>query len=283
MNPLWLQEIVHDALNEDIGQGDLTTEALIPAEMMGEAIFLAKGAGVVAGHETVKEVYRQLDPQVRLHLERENGDRVEPGMVIARAEGSIRSLLIGERVALNFLQRLSGIASMTRGVVDQLEGLTCRVLDTRKTTPGLRLLEKAAVYAGGGVNHRFGLGHGVMIKDNHIAAAGSLSQAVKQVRSRLGHMVQVEVEADTLEQVKEALSLDVDAILLDNMNLDQLREAVHCIDGRVWTEASGGITPTTAREIAQTGVNGISLGWLTHSPTALDISLDLIVKKEVLS
>ncbi|SFS46468.1 carboxylating nicotinate-nucleotide diphosphorylase [Marininema halotolerans] len=280
MNPLWLQEIVRDALNEDIGQGDLTTEALIPKEARGQAVFLAKGTGVVAGLESVVEVYQQLDPNIRLDVERDNGDRVEPGTVIARAEGSIRSLLIGERVALNFLQRFSGIATVTRQVVDQLEGLSCRVLDTRKTTPGLRLLEKAAVCAGGGVNHRFGLGHGVMIKDNHIAAAGSLAQAVKQVRSQLGHMVQVEVEADTLEQVDEILALDVDAILLDNMEPTQLREAVRRIDGRVWTEASGGITPDTAREIAATGVNGISLGWLTHSPVALDISLDLMMEEE---
>ena len=169
---------------------------------------------------------------------------------------------------------MSGIATITRELVKKLDGLSCRVLDTRKTTPGLRVLEKYAVRVGGGTNHRFGLSHGVMLKDNHIAMAGSLAKAVFSVRERVGHMVQIEVEADTLEQVREALSLDVDAILLDNMDLDTLRAAVKLIDGRVWTEASGGITPETVRSIAETGVNGVSLGWLTHSVQALDISLD---------
>ncbi|MFC4077142.1 carboxylating nicotinate-nucleotide diphosphorylase [Salinithrix halophila] len=280
MNPLWLQDIIRDALNEDLGQGDLTTEALIPEAAEGEALFIVKGEGVIAGLDVVEEVYRQLDPSVRVERLCSDGERVTPGTIIARVTGKTRTLLTGERVALNFLQRLSGIASVTRQVVDELEGLSCRVLDTRKTTPGLRLLEKAAVRAGGGTNHRFGLGHGVMIKDNHIAAAGGLTQAVEKVREQLGHMVQVEMEADTLEQVEEALTLDVDAILLDNMDPCELREAVRRIDGRIWTEASGGITPESARAAAQTGVNGISLGWLTHSAPALDISLDLKDKGE---
>jgi nicotinate-nucleotide pyrophosphorylase (carboxylating) len=199
---------------------------------------------------------------------------VSKGTVIARVAGSTRAILTGERVALNLLQRMSGIATITRELVKKLDGLQCRVLDTRKTTPGLRVLEKYAVRVGGGTNHRFGLSHGVMLKDNHIAMAGSLAKAVARVRERVGHMVQIEVEADTLEQVREALSLDVDAILLDNMDLETLRAAVELIDGRVWTEASGGITPETVRAIAETGVDGVSLGWLTHSVQALDISLD---------
>lgn len=198
----------------------------------------------------------------------------EKGTAIARITGPTRAILTGERVALNLLQRMSGIATMTRQLVDRLEGLSCQVLDTRKTTPGLRQLEKYAVRVGGGTNHRFGLSHGVMIKDNHIAMAGSLATAIERARKHVGHMVKIEVEADTLEQVKEILKHDVDAILLDNMDLDTLREAVRLIDGRVWTEASGGITPETIRPIAETGVDAVSLGWLTHSVSALDISLD---------
>lgn len=182
--------------------------------------------------------------------------------------------MTGERVALNLLQRMSGIATITRRLVKKLEGLNCKVLDTRKTTPGLRQLEKYAVRVGGGSNHRFGLSHGVMIKDNHIAMAGSLAKAIEKARNYVGHMVQIEVEADTLDQVKEILKYDVDAILLDNMDLETMWEAVRLIDGKVWTEASGGITPETIRAIAETGVDAVSLGWLTHSVTSLDISLD---------
>jgi nicotinate-nucleotide pyrophosphorylase (carboxylating) len=199
---------------------------------------------------------------------------VEKGTAIARISGPTRAILTGERVALNLMQRMSGIATLTRALVKQLEGLNCKVLDTRKTTPGLRQLEKYAVRVGGGINHRYGLSHGVMIKDNHIAMAGGLGRAIELVRKRVGHMVQIEVEADTLEQVKEILKYDVDAILLDNMDPDTLREAVKLIGGRVFTEASGGITPETIRKVAETGVDAVSLGWITHSANALDISLD---------
>ncbi|PTX53686.1 nicotinate-nucleotide pyrophosphorylase [carboxylating] [Melghirimyces profundicolus] len=280
MNPLRLRKLVCEALNEDLGPGDWTTEALIPEEDRSAAVFLAKGDGVVAGLPVAEEVFRQLDPDIRFRREAEEGTRVTSGTVLARVEGRTRTLLTGERVALNFLQRLSGIATLTRQVVNALEGLDCRVLDTRKTTPGLRMLEKYAVRTGGGTNHRFGLSHGIMIKDNHIAVAGSLRRAVEKVRAYAGHMVQVEVEADTLEQVKEAVSLDVDAILLDNMDPATLRKAVALIDGRVWTEASGGLTPETAREAAQAGVNAISLGWLTHSASALDIGLEILNEEE---
>lgn len=279
MNRLQLRPLVREALNEDIGAGDWTTESLVTETERTTGIFLAKGDGVVAGLPVVEEVFRQLDPDIRLTCEVAEGERVSAGTVLARAEGTTRALLTGERVALNFLQRLSGIATVTRQVVDALEGLDCRVLDTRKTTPGLRMLEKYAVRTGGGTNHRLGLSHGVMIKDNHIAVAGSMRKAVERVRSRVGHMVQVEVEADTLEQVVEAVSLDVDGILLDNMDPDHLRQAVAIVDGRVWTEASGGITPVTARRVAETGVDAISLGWLTHSVQALDISLEILKRR----
>ncbi|MFD1427434.1 carboxylating nicotinate-nucleotide diphosphorylase [Kroppenstedtia sanguinis] len=279
MNRLQLRPLVSEALNEDIGAGDWTTESLVTVGQRTTGIFLAKGNGVVAGLPVVEEVFRQLDPNMRLICEVAEGERVSPGAVLARIVGTTQALLTGERVALNFLQRLSGIATVTRQVVDVLEGLDCQVLDTRKTTPGLRMLEKYAVRSGGGINHRLGLSHGVMIKDNHIAVVGSMRKAVEQVRSRVGHMVQVEVEADTLEQVVEAADLDVDGILLDNMALECLREAVSIAGGRVWTEASGNITPETAREVAKTGVDFISLGWLTHSVQALDISLKIQEKE----
>jgi nicotinate-nucleotide pyrophosphorylase (carboxylating) len=274
MNLIRVKEIIREALNEDIGAEDLTTEALVPADHQSTAVFLAKRDGVIAGLPVVELVFKELDPNCQLTYLKPEGAEVSKGTVIARVAGSTRAILTGERVALNLLQRMSGIATITRELVKKLDGLQCRVLDTRKTTPGLRVLEKYAVRVGGGTNHRFGLSHGVMLKDNHIAMAGSLAKAVARVRERVGHMVQIEVEADTLEQVREALSLDVDAILLDNMDLETLRAAVELIDGRVWTEASGGITPETVRAIAETGVDGVSLGWLTHSVQALDISLD---------
>ncbi|GGE20488.1 nicotinate-nucleotide diphosphorylase (carboxylating) [Marinithermofilum abyssi] len=275
MNRMHLRQFVRESLNEDIGFGDWTTEALVGEDHRSRAVLLAKEEGVTAGLAVAEAVFRELDPAVTFVAAVSDGDVVAAGSELAVIQGKTRDLLAGERVALNLLQHLSGIATQTRKVVDALEGLDCSVLDTRKTLPGLRMLEKAAVRAGGGVNHRFGLSHGVMIKDNHIALAGSMSEAVRRVREQVGHMVQVEVEADTLEQVREALALEVDAILLDNMDLATLREAVALIDGKVWTEASGGITPETARAVAETGVNAISMGWLTHSVQALDISMDI--------
>ena len=274
MNWISLKQWIREVLNEDIGAGDLTTEALVPEGHQSSCLFIAKQKGVIAGLPILQAVYQELDPEIKWEWLVNEGDRVEKGMAIARIIGSTQAILTGERVALNLLQRMSGIATVTRQLVDQLEGLSCQVLDTRKTTPGLRQLEKYAVRVGGGFNHRFGLSHGVMIKDNHIAMAGSLAGAIERARKRVGHMVKIEVEADTLDQVKEILKHDVDAILLDNMDPDTLREAVRLIDGRVWTEASGGITPETIRPIAETGVDAVSLGWLTHSVSALDISLD---------
>jgi nicotinate-nucleotide pyrophosphorylase (carboxylating) len=275
VNRMHLRQFVRESLNEDIGFGDWTTEALVGEDHRSRAVLLAKEKGVTAGLAVAEAVFRELDPEVTFVAAVSDGDVVAAGSELAVIQGKTRDLLAGERVALNLLQHLSGIATQTRKVVDALEGLDCSVLDTRKTLPGLRMLEKAAVRAGGGVNHRFGLSHGVMIKDNHIALAGSMTEAVRRVREQVGHMVQVEVEADTLKQVREALALEVDAILLDNMDLASLREAVALIDGKVWTEASGGITPETARAVAETGVNAISMGWLTHSVQALDISMDI--------
>lgn len=275
MNILQLRQFLCEALNEDIGAGDLTTETLVPEEHKSKGTLIAKQPGVIAGLMVVEEVFRLLDPEVTFQRFIKDGDKVEKGTSLLEIEGKTRAILTGERVALNLIQRLSGIATLTRQVVDQLAGLSCQVLDTRKTTPGLRQLEKYAVRTGGGTNHRFGLSHGVMLKDNHLAYAGSMQEAVRLVRERVGHMVQIEVEVDTLEQLEEALSLPIDAILLDNMDVKTLRQAVEMIDGRIWTEASGGITPENVRSIAETGVNAVSLGWLTHSAKSLDISLDL--------
>jgi nicotinate-nucleotide pyrophosphorylase (carboxylating) len=274
MNPLQLRSIVRDTLNEDLGAGDVTTEALVGEDHRSTVSVLVKQEGTVAGLPVAEEVFRQLDPEAEAERLVREGEWVAEGTRIARITGKTRALLSGERVALNFLQRLSGIATATRRVVRAVEGLNCRVLDTRKTTPGLRMLEKYAVRVGGGTNHRFGLSHGAMIKDNHIALAGGLAEAVRRVWERTGHMVQVEVECDTLDQVEEALHLSVDAILLDNMDVDTMRRAVRLIAGRVWVEASGGVTVENARAVAETGVDAISLGWLTHSPRALDISLE---------
>lgn len=275
MNSLALDAIVREALNEDIGSGDVTTQSLVPKEHQSKAVLLMKQDGIVAGLPVVERVFQQLDINICLTPLVEDGTEVKSGTEIAIVSGSTRAMLTGERVSLNFLQRLSGVATLTRSCVKQLQGIQCDVLDTRKTTPGLRLLEKYAVRVGGGKNHRFDLSQGVMLKDNHLAMAGGLRKAVEKVQQEVGHMVQIEVEADTLAQVQEALDCSgIHAILLDNMNLETLQKAVTMIDGRIWTEASGGITVDTIREIAETGVKAVSLGWLTHSAVSMDISLD---------
>ncbi|MBD1373157.1 carboxylating nicotinate-nucleotide diphosphorylase [Hazenella sp. IB182357] len=274
MNPIYLQQFIREVLNEDIGMGDITTESIVPEKHRSSYVFRVKHPGVVAGLSIAERVFQELDASLTWMSLVQDGERVEPGTIIARITGPTRAILTGERVALNLMQRLSGIATLTRSLVDQIHDLPCRVLDTRKTTPGLRQLEKYAVRMGGGTNHRMGLSHGVMIKDNHIAMAGSLAKAIELVRARTGHMVQIEVEADTLTQVEEILAFDIDVILLDNMDPDMLRRAVKMIDGKVVTEASGGVTPETIRAVAETGVDAVSLGFITHSAIALDIGLD---------
>jgi nicotinate-nucleotide pyrophosphorylase (carboxylating) len=268
-----LERIVHAALAEDIGAGDVTTEATVAPDAVGTAELLVKEHGVVCGLEVAEATFRALDPDIRFEALSSDGDVVEPPAVVARVSGSERAILTGERVALNFVGRLSGIATLTRRYVDAIEGTHAAVLDTRKTTPGLRALEKHAVAAGGGRNHRFGLDDAVLIKDNHLRAAGSLSAAVELVRA--GSDLAIEVECESLDQVGEALELAVDAILLDNMTLDQLREAVLLTDGRARLEASGGVNLDTIRAIADTGVDEISVGALTHSARSLDVSLEL--------
>jgi nicotinate-nucleotide pyrophosphorylase (carboxylating) len=251
----------------------VTTEATVEADAVGTAELLVKEAGVVCGLRAAEETFRALDPDVRFEVFASDGDAVAAHAVVARVTGSERAILTGERVALNFLGRLSGIATLTRRYVDAVAGTGAAVLDTRKTTPGLRALEKHAVACGGGRNHRFGLDDAVLVKDNHLRAAGSIVGAVELVRAASD--LPVEVECETLEQVREALAVGVDAILLDNMSLEELQAAVALVDGGARLEASGGITLDTIRTIAETGVDEISVGALTHSARSLDVSLEL--------
>jgi nicotinate-nucleotide pyrophosphorylase (carboxylating) len=274
--------LVTAALAEDVGDGDRTTDWTVPPGRRGEARVVAKAAGVVAGTELVAEVFARLSPEVRVELRVRDGDAVESGDLLLSARGPARALLTGERTALNLLQRLSGVATLTRSYVRAVEGTGVRILDTRKTTPGMRLLEKAAVRAGGGENHRVGLFDMVLIKENHIAAAGGLTAAVEAVRRANREGLAVEVEATTLTQVEEALRAGVDRILLDNMDGETLRAAVARVRAapppRPQTEASGGITLASVRGVAEAGVDLISVGALTHSAPALDLSLLLVTE-----
>jgi nicotinate-nucleotide pyrophosphorylase (carboxylating) len=268
-----LERAVHAALAEDIGAGDVTTDATVAADAVGTAAIVVKQAGVVCGLRAVETAFRALDPDIGFEAFAQDGDAVEPPAIVARIAGSERAILTGERVALNFLGRLSGIATLTRRYVDAVDGTGVAVLDTRKTTPGLRALEKHAVACGGGRNHRFGLDDAVLVKDNHLRAAGSVATAVQLVRGATD--LPVEVECESLDQVREALDAGVDALLLDNMTLAELREAVALNAGRARLEASGGVSLDTIRDIAETGVDEISVGALTHSAPSLDVSLEL--------
>lgn len=268
--------IVAAALEEDLGSGDWTTLWTVSPEAEASARIIAKAHGIVAGLEVAREVFRQVDESLALAILREDGQAVAPGDEVIRLHGSARSVLSGERVALNFLQRLSGVATLTRRYIDVVHGTGVRILDTRKTTPGMRLLEKAAVRAGGGTNHRTGLYDMVLIKENHIAAAGGIAAAVEAVRRQNDRGLRVEIEAQNLDEVAEASRPGVDIILLDNMTPAQLREAVHVVRRSglpIETEASGGVNLETVRTIAESGVDAISVGALTHSAAALDLSL----------
>ena len=270
-----VETAVATALAEDLGsEGDITTDAIVPAEAKGEAAIVARQAGVIAGLDLAEAAFRTLDSHIRFMRVVTDGGTVASGATIATLAGKTRAILTGERTALNFLGRLSGIATLTAAYVKAVEGTKARIACTRKTTPGLRALEKYAIRAGGGVNHRFGLYDAVLVKDNHIAAAGGLSKALERLTPRRGHLVKVEVEVDTLDQLKEALNFPIDAVLLDNMDVERLRQAVKLVAGRVTTEASGGVTLETVRKIAETGVDVISVGALTHSPRNLDSSLE---------
>lgn len=276
LHPLQYEALLRRALREDLGgAGDLTTDAIVPAGLTAEAALVARRAGRVAGLEPALHVFRLLDPGVSWETRVRDGDEAPAGTTLALVRGSARALLTGERTALNLLGRLCGIATATRDVVARLQGLPTRVTCTRKTTPGLRALEKYAVRAGGGSNHRFGLDDAVLVKDNHRLLAGGVREAVARCRAAAGHLVKLEVEVDTLAELEEALACGVDAVLLDNMPLDELRQAVARCRGRALTEASGGLTPDNVRAVAETGVALVSLGWLTHSAPALDVALDV--------
>jgi nicotinate-nucleotide pyrophosphorylase (carboxylating) len=270
-----IEPLVRGALLEDLGRaGDVTTDAIVPAQARLSAALVARQPGIVAGLDLALLALRLIDPSIKAGVERHDASRVVAGDVIATLEGPARGILTAERVALNLLCHLSGIASTTASIVEAVRGHRARITCTRKTLPGLRALQKYAVRIGGGANHRFGLDDGVLIKDNHIAVAGGITAAVRRARDAVGHLVKIEVEVDTLAQLEEALAIGVDAVLLDNMSLEELRRAVGTAAGRAITEASGGITPQTAPSVAATGVDLISIGWLTHSVTALDVGLD---------
>ncbi len=270
-----LEPLVRAALVEDLGRAaDVTTEAVVAEGQVGRAALVARQAGVVAGLDLARLAFRALDTVTRFDVARPDGSEVKPAEVIATVEGSARGLLTAERTALNFLCHLSGIATATHILVKAARPHKARICCTRKTTPGLRAVEKYAVRAGGGVNHRFGLDDAVLIKDNHIAMAGGVRIAVERARAAVGHLVKIELEVDTLDQLREALELPIDAVLLDNMEPKTLAEAVKLVGGRFITEASGGITPATVPSIAATGVDIVSAGYLTHSAPALDIGLD---------
>lgn len=285
MNQVWLREMVKQALIEDIGFGDRTTEAIIPIYEQTIGHWLAQQHGIVSGFAVVHEVFAQLDGHVQFSPLIEDGQPIYPGQKIAEIKGSTRSILSGERVALNYLQRLSGISTLTAQAVKEVEGYDCHIVDTRKTTPGLRMLEKYAVQMGGGRNHRLRLDDAVLIKDNHIAAAGSITEAVRRARLSVGHLTMIEVEAETLAQVQEAVQASADAILFDNMTIDQIREAMRLLPQHIITEVSGGLKPGKLKEFAALGVHVLSLGWLTHSAQAMNIRLnvDNVLKNEQVS
>jgi len=275
-NPLIYEPIVRNALLEDLGRaGDLTTDSIVPPDAVATARIAARKDGRVAGLEAALSAFRILDPAVGVSVEVHDGADVAAGGVIVSVHGRARALLTGERTALNLLGRLSGIATATRALVRAVEGTSARIVCTRKTTPGLRALEKHAVRLGGGANHRFGLDDAILIKDNHIAIAGGIRPAVERARAAVGHMVKIEVEVDTLAQLEELLALKADAVLLDNMDPATLRRAVDMVAGRMITEASGNVTLETVRPIAEAGVDMISVGWITHSAANLDVGLDM--------
>jgi nicotinate-nucleotide pyrophosphorylase (carboxylating) len=270
-----IEPIVREALLEDLGRaGDLTTDAIVPLELKTKTVMAAREEGVVAGLDLAALAFRLIDPTIRFQPMIEDGAAVAPGARVAIVEGRARGVLTAERVALNFVGRMSGVASATAKLTAAVSHTKARIVCTRKTTPLLRAIEKYAVRAGGGSNHRFGLDDAVLIKDNHVAVAGSVAEAIRRARAHVGHLVKIEVEVDTLTQLEEALGVGVDAVLLDNMSLDDLKRAVAMIGGRAISEASGRVTPETVAGIAETGVDLISVGWLTHSAPILDIGLD---------
>lgn len=272
--PFQYQELIERALQEDLGTGDLSS-AIFPKTAKIHAKIYAKQKGIVCGLEVTKQVFKTVDDKLEINVIKADGDKVDQGAVVMEIEGAAGSILSAERTALNFLQHLSGVATATHEAVKECHGLPTRITDTRKTIPGLRMLQKYAVRMGGGQNHRFGLYDAVMLKDNHIAAAGGINLAVEAARSQIGHMVKIEVECERIQQVKEAIEAGADVIMLDNMDFETMVNAVKIVDGRAVVEASGGIKKGSIRAVAETGVDVISMGAITHSVKALDFSLDI--------
>ena len=273
---LIIEPIVRAALLEDLGRaGDITTEAIVPAETEVEAVIAARQPGIVAGLGAALLAFELVEPSLRIERVCNDGAQVSRGDTVARIEGRARGVLAAERTALNLLSRMSGIATATRALADAVAGTKARIVCTRKTTPGLRTLEKEAVRLGGGANHRFGLDDAMLIKDNHIALAGGVRPALERAKRHAGHLVKIELEVDTLDQLAEALEVGIDAVLLDNMSPETMRRAVLMVDGRAITEASGRINLETAPAVAATGVDLISCGWITHSAPSLDLGLDI--------
>jgi nicotinate-nucleotide pyrophosphorylase (carboxylating) len=276
LDAMVMERAVRMALEEDLGTiGDITTNSIVPRDQKGKGVLLCKEPGVIAGLDVAEMAFRLIDPSLRITRQVKDGEHVAAGQVLMEVEGAARSILTAERVALNFLQRMSGIATRTAKFVEMVRYYNAKIVDTRKTTPGLRALEKYAVVVGGGRNHRFGLYDAVLIKDNHIEIAGGVKKAIMAARHQIPHTTKVEVEVESLEQIDEALEVKADIIMLDNMTPELMREAVEKIAGRALIEASGGVTEETIVDIAKTGVDYISIGALTHSIRSLDISLDI--------
>ncbi len=272
---------VRAALKEDLGRaGDITSAATIPVAAAATAYLVTRKPGVLAGLDVAAAAFRAIDPTIRFDAKASDGDRLDDGFVVAEVEGAARAILAAERVALNFLCHMSGIATATAAFVEKVKHTRARICDTRKTTPGLRAFEKYAVRCGGGSNHRFGLDDAILIKDNHIAVAGGVIAAIRTARAAAGHLVKVEIEIDTLDQLAEAMVGEPDAVLLDNMAPADIREAVKLVAGRAVTEASGNVTLETVAAIAETGVDMISSGWITHSAPILDLALDVVVRTD---
>ncbi len=277
LSPLVVEDAVARALKEDFGDaGDITTNATIPADAIAKAVIAARKPGTIAGVDAALAAFSFTDPAINVSIEKDDGARVQKGDVILTIEGPARGVLSGERVALNFMGHLSGVATATAALVDAVKGTKAKIVCTRKTTPGLRAFEKHAVRCGGGHNHRFGLYDAVMIKDNHIAASGGIAKALADAREAVGHMVKIEIEVDSLDQLEEALANGADVVLLDNMAPADLKRAVEINKGRAVLEASGNVTIETVRAIAETGVDVISSGWITHSAPNLDLGLDFL-------
>lgn len=268
-----IQSLVETALKEDIGSGDITTDNLVAHDAGGHGVIIAREKAVIAGLDIAHRVFEHLDPKIIFRPGCKDGDTVMDGEIVLKVEGKLRSLLIGERTALNFLQRLSGIATHVRSYVDRLANKKVRLVDTRKTTPGLRVLEKYAVRVGGAYNHRMGLYDGVLIKDNHIAACGGITNAVKHIRNNVSHLIKIEVEVSSLDEVREAVKAGADVIMLDNMDIGRIKQSIKHIDGRALVEVSGRITTKSLNRLADVGVDIISVGALTHSARSVDLSM----------